>query len=615
MWILLEIGLLNAVLATILAVLVAVVAKLLRRPALAHALWLLVLLKLLTPPLVGVVLPVEPESEPATRVVEIAAPELVEPPPAPGNRRRAAAVLGALLPHRPTAVATPATDSLPTLAESHSRGPALAWRPVLAGLWLAGSLVWFVRTSWHVGRFQRCLRHACRASPELQDRARTLAARLGVGRCPLLWLVPGAVSPMIWPVGRSPRLLFPASLLDCLDADQRDTLLLHELAHIRRGDRWVRLIELLATGLFWWHPVVWWARREIHEAEEQCCDAWVVWGSAGARRAYALALLETVAFFSRTRSPLPATASGIGQVPHLRRRLTMIVQAQTPRSLSWPGCLAVLGLGFALLPLVPVQAQQPLRPRPPLPNDAPPAESLRINVNQLPYINLTKLGLAGLKSADLQAVQLWLGIDQKPLQRTFLDLDPLANVKRTDNFHSGRPGNNLVALPRGVHTFHGMKFKVGDGVLQLSSTNVPDKPAKIAGIPVNQQVTKLHILHATGYGGGLNKPGESLFVPDNTVVGRYRIYYEDTGVEVIPIIYGKDVRDWWYVEDGDEVNPANVAWQGDNELAISMGARIRLYTTSWLNPKPDKKIVQIEFVSTNESPAAPFCVAITAEAR
>src|SRR5262249_39840269 len=159
------------------------------------------------------------------------------------------------------------------------------------------------------------------------------------------WLVPGVLSPMLWPIGRAPRLLFPAKLLDQLDGEQRTTLLVHELAHYRRRDHWVRLMEAVALGLYWWHPVAWWARHALREAEEECCDAWVVWALAGAHRAYATALLQTVAFFSRARCSLPAAASGIGQVRHLRRRLTMIMQRKTPRSLSRAGLLAVLGLG------------------------------------------------------------------------------------------------------------------------------------------------------------------------------------------------------------------------------------------------------------------------------
>jgi hypothetical protein len=164
---------------------------------------------------------------------------------------------------------------------------------------------------------------------------------------------------MIWaPAGR-PRLLFPVVLLDRLDEGQRATLLVHELAHVCRRDHWVRFVELVVSALYWWHPVVWWARREIHEAEEQCCDAWVVATFTDAGRAYALALLQTVAFFSQARVPLPAAASGIGQVSHLRRRLTMILQGKTPRSLSRLGWVAVCAAGL-LLPLLPTHAQDKL---------------------------------------------------------------------------------------------------------------------------------------------------------------------------------------------------------------------------------------------------------------
>jgi hypothetical protein len=222
---------------------------------------------------------------------------------------------------------------------------------------LAGALLWLVWAGWHVRRFRRLLRFATLAPASLQEEAQALARRLGLRRCPAVWLLPGAVSPMVWALGRSPRILFPAGLLGCLDGEQRASLLLHELAHVRRRDHWVRMVELLAFALYWWHPVAWWARRELREAEEQCCDAWVVWALGGAPRIYALALVQAVAFFSQARSPLPLTASGIGQVRHLRRRLTMIMRGTTPRSLSRAGLLTVFAAGLLLLPALPSGAQ------------------------------------------------------------------------------------------------------------------------------------------------------------------------------------------------------------------------------------------------------------------
>src|SRR5207245_2040258 len=124
------------------------------------------------------------------------------------------------------------------------------------------------------------------------------AGRLGLSRPPRVWLLPGAVSPMLWTFGRRPRLLVPTALWVRLDEDQRTTLLVHEMAHLRRRDHWVRSLELLATSLYWWHPVVWLARRELREAEEQCCDAWVVRVLPGSAHAYARALVETVDYLS-----------------------------------------------------------------------------------------------------------------------------------------------------------------------------------------------------------------------------------------------------------------------------------------------------------------------------
>jgi hypothetical protein len=208
-----------------------------------------------------------------------------------------------------------------------------------------------------MARFQSLLRYARPAPEWLWAEAAELAARLDLGRCPEVWLLPGRVSPMLWALSGEPRLFLPARLLERLDDEQRYTLLLHELAHLRRRDHWVRRLEFVVTALYWWHPVVWWARREIREAEEQCCDAWVVWALPGTARTYALALVETIDFLSEARTVMPEGASGIGHVQDLRRRITMIMRGATPRALTWGGGLAVLILGIILLPLVPSWAQ------------------------------------------------------------------------------------------------------------------------------------------------------------------------------------------------------------------------------------------------------------------
>src|SRR5260370_54446 len=170
---------------------------------------------------------------------------------------------------------------------------------------------------------------------------------------PTVFLVPGRLSPLLWACLGSPRLVLPGALLEHIDDEQRATLILHELAHLRRRDHWVRVLEFVVMGLYWWHPVVWYARRELRDAEELCCDAWVVSSLPQANRTYATALVESIVCLSKVGCPVPLVASGVGPISDLKRRLTMIMRGTTPRTLSWRGMLVVFGLGAFLLPLLP----------------------------------------------------------------------------------------------------------------------------------------------------------------------------------------------------------------------------------------------------------------------
>jgi beta-lactamase regulating signal transducer with metallopeptidase domain len=236
---------------------------------------------------------------------------------------------------------------------------------LLLALWLAGTLVCWSLAALRLWRLSRLLRTLPPSAGELARRIDCLAARLYLWRKPLAYLVPGVMPPMLLVLGRSSRLLLPADLWERLDAMQRDTLLLHELAHLRRADHRVRWLELVVLGLYWWHPVAWWACRALRDAEEECCDAWVVWAAPEAGPAYAATLVETVAYLSGAPAALPAGASGAGPVRLIKRRLTMILRGSTPRCLSRPALVAMLLLGVGLLPLVPTLAQSGPLPPPP----------------------------------------------------------------------------------------------------------------------------------------------------------------------------------------------------------------------------------------------------------
>jgi hypothetical protein len=219
---------------------------------------------------------------------------------------------------------------------------------------------------------------------------------------------------------------------------------------------------------------------------------------------------------------------------------------------------------------------------------------------------------------SLAAVALcwWLSLPASAEEPKFayIDLEAKITQKLADKFGNDNREGNFLTVPKGEQTFEKIKFKIGEGVIQLGSKVLTEQPDMVKGIKVDKKLAKLHVLHATGYGGGPNAPGTAWHVEDDTPIGAYKIHYEDKSVETIPIIYGQDVRDWWFREDEKDTSRSKVAWKGENDLANKYGCKLRLYLTTWENPKPDKKIVSIDYIGRkDETVAAPFCVALTLE--
>jgi hypothetical protein len=129
------------------------------------------------------------------------------------------------------------------------------------------------------------------------------------------------------------------------------TVLAHELAHFRRRDHWVRWFEALVLGIYWWHPVAWIARRQLQRAEEECCDAWVVWVLPDAATVYARTILETVDFLTTDYRPSPVLASGLGPVHYLERRFEMILHTRPSHRVGLVAKCVLLLLALGVLPL------------------------------------------------------------------------------------------------------------------------------------------------------------------------------------------------------------------------------------------------------------------------
>jgi beta-lactamase regulating signal transducer with metallopeptidase domain len=389
----------NALASALLAIVVAAVAWNCRKPAFVHSLWLIVLLKLVTPPAILLPVPGIERLLPHSSHLAHSLDDRLALSAVPAGSSTSfaeeeadgyvAEARSQTLPvHVGRAVLTVQADSderLATAARSVDVNQgftallAWKWEHWLLMVFGAGAVARWSLSLVRIARFQRLLRDLKPVPADWQSHANTLAQQIGLGGSPSVYLVPGRVPPLIWALGGRPKILVPSALWAATEEDKRTTLVLHELAHLKRRDHWVRWFEFVVAGVYWWNPVVWWACSRLREAEEQCCDAWVVWAMPRRARTYAAALLTVLDFVSGVPTA-PALASAMGGGRHvscLKRRLLMIVGAKTPKGLSWAGRLAVLGLATLLLPLSPSWAQQSdVGQRP---NDPPRAPALPAN--------------------------------------------------------------------------------------------------------------------------------------------------------------------------------------------------------------------------------------------
>jgi hypothetical protein len=207
-------------------------------------------------------------------------------------------------------------------------------------------------------------------------------------------------------------------------------------------------------------------------------------------------------------------------------------------------------------------------------------------------------------SALFMVLALTAGKSEAEPAVTYVDLQPKANQKLKAPLHGSTDANNLAELKEGKQTLEGLKFNIGESLIQLANDNLKDQfPEKVEGIKIDAKFDKLHILHATGH-----------FAEEDTVVATYVVHYADKSKETIEVAYGKDLRDWWRNDDSKEPTRGKVAWKGANESAKSNGSSIWLFSLTWKNPKPDQKVVSIDFISTLTE-AAPFVVAMTMEGK
>jgi beta-lactamase regulating signal transducer with metallopeptidase domain len=206
------------------------------------------------------------------------------------------AALAVSIPSRTIAASTaewfvtivPARDVLPVRIARRALDPML---PLLVAAWLAGVALLLVRLAGGWWRVRRLHRHAlASAGSQWQRASDRIAERLHLQRRVHLVDSPLIDTPTALGWLR-PVVLLPIAALANLAPAQVEAILAHEIAHIRRHDYVVNLLQTVAETFLFYHPAMWWVSARIREEREHCCDDVAV-RACGDAVGYAAALTE-----------------------------------------------------------------------------------------------------------------------------------------------------------------------------------------------------------------------------------------------------------------------------------------------------------------------------------
>ncbi len=375
----------NAVLMIPLAVIVAIIARWLNRPAAVHCLWVIVLLKLISPqfyllPVPGIAETTSQIFAPIQNALRLWPDPQFEVSDQPTRAQESSELLrNVQLQSEPRVASAAATnlsltasqfaasgasevrqslvsnhsaDSYPAIAVASSRvSPSIfSVRRCLVIAWGIGTLVFCCTLLYRARRFHGFVTRAPLAPMRTQSIAQSIARKYQLRTAPTIRVATGDFPPLLWVLPGSASIVLPRKFLSELDTSGVRNLLAHELAHYARGDHWIRLLESIVLAVYWWHPLAWWARRQLQHAEEQCCDAWVLWAYPKSKTEYARTLLATLDYLSGARSALPPLASGLGRTNLVQRRFEMILHHKSPRKLSSTGFALAVTTALVVLP-------------------------------------------------------------------------------------------------------------------------------------------------------------------------------------------------------------------------------------------------------------------------
>jgi beta-lactamase regulating signal transducer with metallopeptidase domain len=227
------------------------------------------------------------------------------------------------------------------------------WIPWLVAAWLCGVSILAARSLGGFVLAQRMARwRTSPAAESIQRAGAALCVRMGVRRS--VRILDSALAEVPAAIGwLRPVVLLPIRLLTTLTPEQIELLLAHELAHVRRHDYLVNLVQTAVETVLFYHPAVWWVGAQIRAEREHCCDDLAV-QACGDAVVYARTLV-TLEGLRSDPTPLVVAADGGSLLGRIRRLLDRDGERRTMPP-AWAG--ALLPVALVIVTMVSVVAPE-----------------------------------------------------------------------------------------------------------------------------------------------------------------------------------------------------------------------------------------------------------------
>ncbi|MBP8304839.1 MAG: M48 family metalloprotease, partial [Phycisphaerae bacterium] len=325
------------------------------RAVVRYWIWMLVLVKLVLPPSLsspfglGAFLPATRQiTAPFSSAMPDPQPKPVSSPPVLADP----SLLADVAPAAPRLTERPDAGNL-------SPGTRPSWQGSALMIWLVVAMTLLLLLAQRAMFVRGLVRQAQDADGPMRSLLAEACTRMGLKARPAIRLSPNAASPAVCGLWR-PVILVPQDLARRLQPEQARSVLLHELAHIKRGDLWVNLIQTLLQIAYFYNPLLWLANWRIRRVREQAVDEAVL----VAMRDRASEYPETLVGVARMTFARPALGLRlIGVVESkgaLRGRIRHMLGRPFPKTARLGLCgLAVLTLmGVVFLPMAASQERR-----------------------------------------------------------------------------------------------------------------------------------------------------------------------------------------------------------------------------------------------------------------